>query len=1098
MAINPQQIISNKKRQILSFSGGNADQLVNTFSEQLPGLNFTPQTKKSSVKVMDKSSIGVNDVTGTIQEGLGNLSNIIPNNLNNVAQGIGASLENTGNNLLREANGFLDSVSSIATGGFAGLANNALANLEDGIENFFGEFIGDFAKLELSPGELLTNIGVTGSNVGSLTSPEFKPSPKFVKMKNQIRDFASYNCITTFGVISTQSLENPRDTYRKRGADYTILRSGGGGIKGAQRINTAYDFDSGGNLEYFIDDISIKSIVYPNQSTSVSSATTFEFKVYEPYSLGLFLQSLQIAADKAGYQNYLQAIYLLELDFIGWDEDNNPVEIEYTNRRMPIKLANIEFNVENGGSVYDIRAIAYTDISFTDEIQQVQDSISITGSTVADCLTFGEKSLTTYLNTKMQSISTEEGLSSSDLYTIIFPSSITNEASATESGGSATLSELEQERTIFGAQRETAEGGVSQYVQSARQNAGATFDALRSKSISDVNVIGASEQIESFRSAGDHPFGFSNFVYNSETKVYERNSIQLELSDTNREFRFPQGMTIQKIIEEIVLTSGYGRSIAQATEDENSHIPWFKIESEVYHIDDPQFEKVKGRKARIYVYKVIPFDVSISNIVSPNGASTNIANLAGHAVKEFNYIYSGNNEDVLGFDINFNAAFFEAIRADRNNLTTSSVVGPRSNIVSGNSEPDLTTVDETDDIRAAATRGETSSTTAKSESIINNGEHTGGASETTKLTEYARQIHNTLLNSQVDLISADIEIWGDPYFLPDSGIGNYSSQRGPTIAINDQGTMDYQRNEVDVIVNFRTPVDYNDEGVMSFPEDKLGTKAVKGFSGLYKVLTVSSTISGNQFKQTLRLLRRRNQELDGISDPRILRQNPTSAFNPKERNRKRAAPNQNNSEGFKIEGISALGGEVYEALNTLATSLPSNVLSELGSPVTEAVSAINSNISQISNSIESSISEGLEFVNDLEDDLTGFISDASGSLNAVDDVAKSITQSIIQPGSFLGNLSSLANTSDGLADLAAQATDNFFNLGDQIAERSSAQLQNSIRDTIPSPPNVVGNLAPSSSLRPVARTSRSESSSDSLTQRNNSAGNFGNFGSGFA
>ena len=105
----------------------------------------------------------------------------------------------------------------------------------------------------------------------------------------------------------------------------------------------------------------------------------------------------------------------------------------------------------------------------------------------------------------------------------------------------------------------------------------------------------------------------------------------------------------------------------------------------------------------------------------------------------------------------------------------------------------------------------------------------------------------------------DLTVLGDPYYLADSGQGNYSS---PTLtkAYTADGTMDYQNSEVEVVVNFRTPIDYNrTDGSMIFPED---TVPVKSFSGLYKVNTVENKFEGGKFIQVLSLIRRNNQESD--------------------------------------------------------------------------------------------------------------------------------------------------------------------------------------------------------------------------------------------
>jgi hypothetical protein len=75
--------------------------------------------------------------------------------------------------------------------------------------------------------------------------------------------------------------------------------------------------------------------------------------------------------------------------------------------------------------------------------------------------------------------------------------------------------------------------------------------------------------------------------------------------------------------------------------------------------------------------------------------------------------------------------------------------------------------------------------------------------------------------------------------------------------MNNDGAIDYQGGEVDIIVNFRTPVDINERaGMYNFADSKL----LLNFSGLYKVNTCSSNFAGGKFTQTLHLLRRGLQE----------------------------------------------------------------------------------------------------------------------------------------------------------------------------------------------------------------------------------------------
>ena len=131
--------------------------------------------------------------------------------------------------------------------------------------------------------------------------------------------------------------------------------------------------------------------------------------------------------------------------------------------------------------------------------------------------------------------------------------------------------------------------------------------------------------------------------------------------------RFTQGSmnstttTTQEIVEEIVILSDYGKKIVDAKEDENGMVPWYKVEADVYNITDHENMDKVGKYPKVYVYRVIPFKVHVSKFQPATKSSPGIANLKRQACKKYDYIYTGQNDDILEFNINFDVAFFTAI-----------------------------------------------------------------------------------------------------------------------------------------------------------------------------------------------------------------------------------------------------------------------------------------------------------------------------------------------------------------------------------------------------------------------------------------------------
>ena len=143
-------------------------------------------------------------------------------------------------------------------------------------------------------------------------------------------------------------------------------------------------------------------------------------------------------------------------------------------------------------------------------------------------------------------------------------------------------------------------------------------------------------------------------------------------------------------------------------------------------------------------------------------------------------------------------------------------------------------------------------------STSNNGN--GGSGLDNSKLRWAKQFHDNILGSgSIDLVEVDLEIFGDPYFIFDSGLGNFTAEAAG-LNINTDGQLEYQRSECDVILNFRTPIDYDEDmGTVVFPEE---TILVSQFSGLYKVISISNRFNGGKFLQVIKLLRRRGQPED--------------------------------------------------------------------------------------------------------------------------------------------------------------------------------------------------------------------------------------------
>ena len=734
-------------------------------------------------------------------------------------------------------------------------------------------------KLDALDNSLSTALNTSiGDPLGAaLTSANTTQQPTGSNNKNILSKYASYNCVFTLGVLTNDEVNHPDATYRKYGPSILILRTGG---TGTQQPRTLVEQSANVTGEYFIDDIEIDTIIAPNPKTKQTNATNISFRVVEPYSMGLFLQTLMIAALQGGHKNYLEAPYLLQVEFIGWDDDGNPLNIPKSKRMFPLKFGNVEFNVTQGGSEYSVTAIPWQEQAFSDAAQAVKNDVDIKGATLVELLQTGPESLATILNNRELDLVKAGSKKVGDQHIILFPTDRnsakqalvgTKENNAGATTQSSRPDDTTQQRDLSAEQKQKLYEALNG-VQGG--NVPADFDAELSKILGivvrrskigesirewaekpeNVNSIGRGKIVKSFLDSGKPQFGKPAFnVDKKKPGVFQRGN--LTISDEGRRINFKSGARIQNIIEELILLSDFGRAFANSQPDASGFKDWFKIEANVYNVSDPAQVAQTGKTAKVFVYKVVPYKVHISRLASPTQSTPTIPKLKAQAKREYNYIYTGKNDDVISFDIAINAAFFTAIQGDFGQLGKDSKLQGTNKRVATGQQSVSGAADGNKNVAGATSKTQQTNSTSTGK--------TGSGTEVHPETQIARSFNDAIVNSPTDLVSANVEIWGDPYYIADSGMGNYDAAEADFNSTSD-GTMNHQSGEVDIIFNFRTPIDYGPDGQMKFPQG--GTKPVGAFSGLYQVTTVKNKFAQNRFTQELTTIRRRNQELSNGVD----------------------------------------------------------------------------------------------------------------------------------------------------------------------------------------------------------------------------------------
>jgi hypothetical protein len=702
-----------------------------------------------------------------------------------------------------------------------------------------------------------SNAGSSGTNLNGI-------------VPNPLGQFASVNHLWTMAVLTPKQFNNPNlyrnavgmsfanqsydvfstvdvetnidgikatfsDTRTASLQSSIVFSSAGRGD--AERVNTKY-----GKPEYFVDNFNMTSIIAATPRTGNQNAINFTFDILEPYSMGLFLQSLQNAAIKAGYSNYLDSPFLLKLDIIGFDESSK-IKKTIKPKFFILKLKKVTFSVDETGSKYAVEAYPYNHQGFSDTVDTAFTDINIgitTGTapmpqeekgSVRDLLATGGSSLVALLN-KNEEMAVKQGrYDVKDRYEIHFPEKSSQRFSnQNQSSNDANA----------GATFNPADAGE-------KSVGGTEVDATTSQNIGN-NPIAKSKFGFNVKRGGNFPFKTDKDVVDEETGRVKRGIMQID--ESARSFHFTQKQKLTDIITQVILSSTWAKEATQKATKADGMIDWFKIDTQIEFLE---YDASIGDFAKKYVYRVVPFKVHSSIFGNPNAIPPGYDILEKNIVKKYEYIYSGQNTEILSFDIDINYLFYTGANPQAETKTKNDANTDNKGTVGSN--PKTVVVEKgNSSVAQAANLGK--SKVKKNPDLFN--VLRGGSGDVDVEQKIAQSFQDAFLNvTSADLVKINFTVMGDTYYLIDSGLSNYfAAESGSSTLLTEDGTMNYEGQDVYIYITFRTPADLNENGSFKFDD------GVSPFSGIYRVIKVISKFEGGTFKQELQCIRMQAQPTD--------------------------------------------------------------------------------------------------------------------------------------------------------------------------------------------------------------------------------------------
>jgi len=435
-------------------------------------------------------------------------------------------------------------------------------------------------------------IDSTGNNSKDYTV--YKNSPEIAGILNNqpqgqdnpLNAYKTYNYLFTLSILPKGMYNN--GDYPSPGQLPFILVRNQGDWENADRVTTEF-----GQFDYHIDDLVLNLYVSPKKETgTLVNQGAVNFNVTEPYSVGLFAEALAKGGYLAGYEQPMQAVILLAIEFAGYRDDDVPVIDQSLTRYMTLKINNIVMNISSSGSTYQVSADFYSNLNSQDTHSQTKFDHQLQGITVEDFLAKNLKGSLKYaLNRAYQQLKTDGTL--------------------------------------------------------------ATTDNIEIKIIDNPSLPGVSEQISKsklFRdnnAAGSQPQPDLNKVYDKANKVYKENYNVKE----DRVMTIPKATPILSAIKEVILSSYYITdqiSGGNFITDSMGMINWFIIKT---RNEIGEFNPQLNRNNMKWIYEIMPYKVTIDQFVPPGTQPPGYDQIKYNIPKVYDYIYTGKNTEIINWSI---------------------------------------------------------------------------------------------------------------------------------------------------------------------------------------------------------------------------------------------------------------------------------------------------------------------------------------------------------------------------------------------------------------------------------------------------------------
>lgn len=645
------------------------------------------------------------------------------------------------------------------------------------------------------------------------------PYSKRNETENLLHQFASYNYVLTLSGLSRDDLKansflktsvSRAIIARSSGIGNDTIQTRGGNVFASDTMDKREysarqdaKFELNRNRDIYFENLSIKSIHSLNSERRTGQLSNIEMTLIEPSGITLF-KKLVAAADVCGYRDYIDAPFLLTIEFVGVDEMGNSTKLEgYSGtRKIPIKLINCEVDVTGAGSTYHVKAVPYSEFGFMNRFLYTRTSFTI------------EKKLGT-LSSFLQSL--EKNLNQ------------------------MTTDEADQGIFTVGMQP--------------------VFKLSVDPSLANLEIT-----------PPDSLYNTANVSMTRSDEPPGSGNLPAAAATDKKAGQIRSGVSITKMIEDVILSSSKfdqkvkdsykeaAQEKVSSGDSKTSYVDWFRMKTSI-DVDNTRYDPITKQHPKIIQVHVAPMAISIFHFSAPG---LKLASAKSYkARRTYNYIFTGDNTDILDVNLKYKVAYFQSRVKDMTStrLNDSALrTTTRENSPYGTGE------------RAS---GGTDPSPLRSDAGVARSAPSGGSAGYT--SPVVDSFMDALTNPTADMVKLDMTIMGDPAWIGQTqflhmGVdGPISVDKAPGIVgsgSTDTWNSTYKAFNAEladpvVVFNFKMPSDFNEHnGTYNFTSNNASATEEAMFSGVYHVFQTMSKFEGGTFTQVLGMRRFNNQDVD--------------------------------------------------------------------------------------------------------------------------------------------------------------------------------------------------------------------------------------------